>query len=194
MTDYSVRHLNLVLVCWKVLNSFLVFLRARCSSCGLRHRCIHPFVNVYPRHFTITGACLVRICRPILVTNAVVVETLARNGGFLMNNMRAEAAYVMIFVIQTQAYNYSIKREYSPWIMFMYTVPIVFSCDQAALRTPLSVCLSVCQSVRLSVCHTFFTMFLSSYHHEIVWILPVTEVMSMQKFKVIGQMSRSHRS
>ena len=36
---------------------------------------------------------------------------------------------------------------------------IVFSCDQAALRTLLS--------VRLSVCHTFFTMFLSSYHHEI---------------------------
>ena len=35
----------------------------------------------------------------------------------------------------------------------------VFSCDQAALRTPLSVC--------LSVCHTFFTMFLSSYRHKI---------------------------
>ena len=30
-----------------------------------------------------------------------------------------------------------------------------------------SVCLSVCPSVRLSVCHTFFTMFPSSYHHEI---------------------------
>ena len=31
----------------------------------------------------------------------------------------------------------------------------------------LSVCLSVCPSVRLSVCHTFLTMFPSSYHHEI---------------------------
>ena len=39
----------------------------------------------------------------------------------------------------------------------------VFSCDQAALRTLLSVCPSVC----LSVCHTFFTMFRLSYHHEI---------------------------
>ena len=39
----------------------------------------------------------------------------------------------------------------------------VLSCDQAALRTHLSVRLSV----RLSVCHTFVTMFLSSYHHEI---------------------------
>ena len=47
----------------------------------------------------------------------------------------------------------SVKAQYS----------YVFSCDQAALRRPLPVCLSAC----LSVCHTFFTMFLSSYHHEI---------------------------
>ena len=39
----------------------------------------------------------------------------------------------------------------------------VISCDQAAYRTLISVCLSV----RPSVCHTFFIMFLSSYHHEI---------------------------
>ena len=38
-----------------------------------------------------------------------------------------------------------------------------FSCDQAALITVQSVCLSVC----LSVSYTFFTMFPSSYHHEI---------------------------
>ena len=40
---------------------------------------------------------------------------------------------------------------------------LIFSCDQAALGTPLSVRPSVC----LSVCHVFFTMFLSPYHHEI---------------------------
>ena len=39
----------------------------------------------------------------------------------------------------------------------------LFSCDQAALWMVQSVCLSVC----LSVCDTVFTMFLSSYHHEI---------------------------
>ena len=39
---------------------------------------------------------------------------------------------------------------------------IVFSCDQAALQ----MVFSVCPSVRLSVCHTFFTMFPSSDHHE----------------------------
>ena len=36
------------------------------------------------------------------------------------------------------------------------------SWDQILQRRP-----SVCLSVRLSVCHTFFTMFPSSYHHEI---------------------------
>ena len=40
----------------------------------------------------------------------------------------------------------------------------MFSCDQAALRTLLSDRLSV----RPSVCHTVFTMFPSSYHHEII--------------------------
>ena len=47
----------------------------------------------------------------------------------------------------------------------------VFSCDQAALWMVQSVCPSVClsvrPSVRPSVCHTFLTMFPSSYHHEI---------------------------
>ena len=37
--------------------------------------------------------------------------------------------------------------------------PNIFSCDQAALW--------MVQSVRPSVCHTFLTMFPSSYHHEI---------------------------
>ena len=49
---------------------------------------------------------------------------------------------------------------------------MVFNCDQAALRTLISVCPSVrLSSVRLSVClsicHTLFTMFLSSYHPKL---------------------------
>ena len=47
----------------------------------------------------------------------------------------------------------------------------IFSCDQAALwmvqSVRLSVRLSVHPSVCLYVCHTFLTMFPSSYHHEI---------------------------
>ena len=42
-------------------------------------------------------------------------------------------------------------------------VATIFSCDQAALQ----MVFSVCPSVRPSVCHTFLTMFPSSYHHEI---------------------------
>ena len=56
-----------------------------------------------------------------------------------------------------------------------------FSCDQAALRTLIS--------VRPSV--TFLTMFLSSYHPE---LSPLTDVMSMQKVEIRDQRSRSQRS
>ena len=45
----------------------------------------------------------------------------------------------------------------------LIVILLIFSCDQAALRTLLSVRLSVPPSV----CYTFFTMFLSSYHPEI---------------------------
>ena len=45
--------------------------------------------------------------------------------------------------------------------------PLLFSCDQAAIWLVQSVCLSLRLSVCLSVRHTFFTMFPSSYHHEI---------------------------
>ena len=44
---------------------------------------------------------------------------------------------------------------------------VIFSCDQAALQMVFSVRPSVRLSVCPSVCHTFFTMFPSSYHHEI---------------------------
>ena len=45
---------------------------------------------------------------------------------------------------------------------------LVFSCDQAAIWLVQSVRLSVRLSVCLSVRHTFFTMFPSSYHQEII--------------------------
>ena len=68
-----------------------------------------------------------------------------------------------------------------------------FSCDQAALRTAISVCLSVCPSVRLWHLFDNVPLIVSSWNfHE--W-LPMTEVvMSMQKVKVRGQRSRSQRS
>ena len=52
---------------------------------------------------------------------------------------------------------------------FLYKNCCTFSCDQAAV----SMVLSVYPSVRLTVCpsvsHTFFTMFLSLYHHDTFW-------------------------
>ena len=69
----------------------------------------------------------------------------------------------------------------------------VFSCDQAALRIPLSVCPSVHLSVSLSVtpsslwsCHRIIMKFQE--------LLPLTKVMFRQKFKIRGQRSRSQRS
>ena len=55
---------------------------------------------------------------------------------------------------------------------------IIFSCDQAPLWMVPSVCHTFLAAtkqlyewfspyIRLSICHTFFTMFQSSYHHEI---------------------------
>ena len=55
----------------------------------------------------------------------------------------------------------------------------IFSCDQAALW----MVQSVRPSVRLSVCHTFLTMFSSSYHHEI-----------FMSYYQRGQRSKSQRS
>ena len=57
----------------------------------------------------------------------------------------------------------SLHTKFYNSIIFAW-VPL-FSCDQAALQ----MVFSVCPSVRLSVCHTFLTMFPSSYHHEIFW-------------------------
>ena len=83
--------------------------------------------------------------------------------------------------------------HFQNWLVYGHSL-LIFSCDQAALQMVFSVCPSVCPSVclshlfscdqaalwmvqsvrpsvrlsvRLSVCHTFLTMFPSSHHHEI---------------------------
>ena len=70
--------------------------------------------------------------------------------------------------------------------------PIVFSCDQAALRTLISVCLSVRLSVRLSNLFDNVLLIVATWNFQ--ELIPFTEVMSMQKVKVRGQRSRSQRS
>ena len=72
----------------------------------------------------------------------------------------------------------------------------VLSCDQAALRTlisiRLSVCLSVRPSVRLSQLFDNAPVIVSSRKFQ--ELLPLTDVISMQKVKVRDQKSRSQRS
>ena len=57
----------------------------------------------------------------------------------------------------------------------------IFSCDQAALRTHLSVCPSVCLS------HLFHCVPVIVSSQNVQELLLMTEVMSMQKVKVKGQ-------
>ena len=78
---------------------------------------------------------------------------------------------------------------WSPWMEG------VFSCGQAALWMVQSVCPSVRLSVRLSVCHTFLTMFPSSYHHEIFrsyYQWPKWRPCKRSRSEVKGQGHRGH--
>ena len=63
---------------------------------------------------------------------------------------------------------------------------LIFSCDHAALRTPLSVCPSIC----LSHLFHYVPVIVSSWNFQ--ELLPLTKVMSMHEVKVRGQRSRSH--
>ena len=88
-----------------------------------------------------------------------------------------------------RSWNGNQKIKFSPKEMF-------FSCDQAALwmvfSVRLSVCLSVCPSVRLSHLFDYVPIIVSSWNFQELshW----TRVRSMQKVKVRGQRSRSQRS
>ena len=66
----------------------------------------------------------------------------------------------------TSSVNYKGQKIYIT--QFLYVFTLFFSCDQAALWMVQSVCPSVRLSVRLSVCHTFLTMFPSSHHPIII--------------------------
>ena len=62
---------------------------------------------------------------------------------------------------------HTLSRRKITWFMTQWDTYEVFSCDQEALRTLRSVRLSVYPSV----CHTFFTILPSSYHHEIFRVI-----------------------
>ena len=66
----------------------------------------------------------------------------------------------------------------------------LFNCDQAALWMAQSICPSVC----LDVWHLFHYVIIIVSSWSFLELLPMTEVMSMQKVKVRGQRLRSQRS
>ena len=67
----------------------------------------------------------------------------------------------------------------------------IFSCDQAALRTLISVCPSVCPSVRLSHLFNNVSVIISSWNFQ--ELLPLTDTISMQKVKVTDVKGQGHR-
>ena len=96
----------------------------------------------------------------------------------------------MIRYINTYTCMYSHIAE---WMIYVKIDQCpLFSCDQAALRTLLSVCLSVRPSVRLSHLFHYVPTVVSSWNFQA--LLPMADVMSMQKVKVRGQRSQSQRS
>ena len=69
------------------------------------------------------------------------------------------AFLIIVIFLQSCALKIAVPSRIHIWLISILRCWI-FSCDQAALWMVFS--------VRLSVCHTFLTMFPSSYHHESV--------------------------
>ena len=82
------------------------------------------------------------------------------------------------------------------WVNKLWNYSYVQVMFLAALWAVESVCPSVCPSVRLSVCpsHLFDYVPIIVSSRNFQELLPMTEVMSMQKVKVKGQRSRSQKS
>ena len=150
-------------------------------------RCVFPKVGEWQRGKggeTPTGAYGPQFC----ITFVFLCNT---SRSLVLRNLITTPNQVIIYVMLGRS-----PGTRRTFVTFFYTLTKrwylqhLFSCDQAALRTLLSVwpsirpfvcvsvhpsihpsiclsvCLYVCTSVCMFVCHTFFTMFFSSYHHE----------------------------
>ena len=139
-----------------------------------------------------------------LVIQDIMFSTILKNAVILRILMCYIEAYIYLSVNEFMVGLSEIMtcchfNNYLWFHLFLAVISIfcnIFSCDQAALWMVQSVCLSVCPSVRPSVClsHLFdyVPIILSSWNFQ--ELLPVTKVSSVQKVKVRGQRSRSQRS
>ena len=141
------------------------------------HWCKNYFMLLY---FNKKGSpCWPRQSKPSLklldcsrkIQNDVYIDTLLQTRAHIMTINQHDSV----------SYTFSVPN----WLEMCGVVNVltVFSCDQAALQMVFSVCLSV----RLSVCHTFLTMFPSSHHHEIF-----RSYYQWPEVKVRGQGHRGH--
>ena len=92
-------------------------------------------------------------------------------------------SYIWLFCLDHPDTNITQVSDFIEWIFV--TGCYIFSHDQAALRTPLSVCPSVC----LSHLFHYVPFIVSSWNFQ--ELLPMTKVMSMEEVEVRGQRSRS---
>ena len=86
----------------------------------------------------------------------------------LYGDIKHVASGSRIYVIQFQISEMSLRNLRNPQLDIAFQVASFLAATKQLYEwfSP-SVCLSVRLSVRPSVCHTFLTMFPSSYHHEI---------------------------
>ena len=129
-------------------------------------------ISKYPSKLTLILTCIVLNRLGRCVTDAWIKDiesTVSRIQCFAKANGRTSCmilqTYFAFVVHNLHLFHwlrYFISNLFLFWLIHK-TYISYFSCDQAALRTLLSVCLSD----RPSICHTFFTMFPSSYHPKI---------------------------
>ena len=100
----------------------------------------------------------------------------------LVSNMSAMVPALRIWLVESY-------QSTNKWLIFRQLG--IFSCDQAALRTLISVCPSACLPVCLSHLLDNVPVIVSSRNFQ---LKPLTNTMSMQKVKVRGQRSRSQSS
>ena len=157
---------------------------------------IHFIRGIYPYVVSLLTPIHFRV--PSLIFGPLVAKYLAENGvsGTFFKKLLAQfisyVAFTLMWWVSWPLYIFLFLASFSalwwPNIWLKIGFPELFSCDQAALRTPLSVRQSVCLS------HLFHYVPVDVSTQNFQELLPMTKVMSMQKVKVTGQRSRSQRS
>ena len=115
----------------------------------------------------------------------LLIESQGENNRFVHISLNFDIEYHSFKIV-----SFDMVCSVCQHITFKYYISSLFSCDQAALRTLQSVSPSV-RPPPVCLSDSFFTMFLSSYHHEIFrsyyqWLKWSTCIRSMSEVKGQG--------